>query len=1003
MSDLCFIDRIHDADLENPDAAAIVFHGKASSYRDLAKRASALSATFHATGLSIGCRVGIHLRRSPDLIATLLAVLKLGATFVPLPIDSPVERNKLVAEMADLHFLVVDDKNSGSFPARTRIPLDGINTNGLSSPPALEIDDDTLAYIMFTSGSTGRPKGVMVRRRNVSYFLGAVEQLIRFREWRKMLAATTFGFDISILELLLPLAHGGTILLADDHESKSSEELIRLGAAQGRCLVQATPTMWRMIVSSGWFEESEIGALCGGEALPFDLARKLHDHAAIAWNLYGPTETTIWSFGHRLSPEDFTDPARSVSIGRPLEGTGYAIDTTEPDGRIGELRIAGPGVAAGYFRRPDLDADRFVASATGGTLEYRTGDMVEERSDGTLGYVGRKDRQVKLNGFRIEPGEIEHVLNALPGVAQSAIKLAEDNRANKRLVAYVVSNEAIQDTQALENWGSVWDASYTLQRGSGLAEETGYTSSFTGKPIEEEAVRAWASATADRVLQSSVDSVLDVGCGVGLLGEYLLNTGVSNYHGCDLSGAAIEAAHGRLTDRIGSSQRWTLSCVPAHDLRANMSKPVDLVVLNSVVQYFPDKSYLSLVLSEAVDACRTGGKIIIGDIPAVSLRPSIAAEMRLAHPKLSDEVFASRANEIGRGELWLDPAEIDNIVRKMKRVAAVEIDLRLGDGEDEMTRFRYDVILHLDTDDRKRDDSGEVFKFDELASSGIRLSQWLASAPGSFILKNIPNRRLRANLPPSNNKIYDGIASDISYVAADFGPHEIRTWANENHRSVCIRWSEPVSGAKIDIAVTSHGSVSTAFESPRQSLTDEKDITPFKWYVDRARDEKFRAALLASLPQYMVPSTFVYLSRMPLTHNGKVDYSALPVSLSPTPIKATKEITGSARDRIASVWSSILDVPDPPLDRPFLAAGGSSILVTELARQLSSMFGVKIPIVDFFVHTTVTSQAAHIEGLVSGTTAGSPPEANIHLLAQAERRHQALAKARSRRNAIHEE
>jgi amino acid adenylation domain-containing protein len=1001
MSDLSFLHRIHDMSLQDPYAVAIEFHGEATSYGDLAGRVAALSAAFLEAGVLHGSRVGLHLRRSPDLVATLLSILTLGATFVPLPVDSPAARNKLTAEMANLNFLVVDGDNSEHFPAPKRITLDALCAQGVHAPLTAAIDDNTLAYIMFTSGSTGQPKGVMVARRNAAYFLDAVDQLIEFREWRKMVAATTFGFDISILEMLLPLARGGTILLADDRESKSSEELVRLVAGQERCLVQATPTMWRMIVSSGWFQDCEVGALCGGEALPFDLARVLHDRSKAAWNLYGPTETTIWSFGHRLAAEDFVDPTKSLPIGRPLPGTGYTIETASECGRYGELRINGPGVAAGYFLQPTLDVGKFVLSDSNGALEYRTGDIVEERPDRCLAYVGRKDRQLKLNGFRIEPGEIEHILDRLPGVAQSAIKITEGDGGSKRLVAYVIPDER-SHAQAVEDWSSVWDATYRLQEDSDIAEGTGYTSTFTGCPIEEQAVRTWARATADRVLQSSPDSVLDVGCGVGLLGEHLLLAGLSKYYGCDVSSAAIESARNRLTDRVGSSPQWALSCKAAHDIRNGVSELFDVVLLNSVVQYFPDGDYLSVVLQEAIAVCRHGGKVIVGDIPANSLRSIMAAEVRSANTALSDTVRANRALEIGHGELWLDPAEFETIARGLKRVAAVEIDLRLGDGNDEMTRFRYDAVLHLDTDDRQHQDINGTYDFIDIVSKGDRLSQWLDAAPGAFILKRIPNRRILGDLPALNSADRDGKFGMDALAAADLAPHEIQRWAKNKGRSVCIRWSEPVTGAEIDIAVTSLGGVSPAFEDSCQRVpTGEEDVAPLTWATDRMRDDHFRLALSGVLPHYMIPSDFVYLSRMPLTYNGKVDYSALPAIEAwrpPAVMQIRKTVNGSVRDQVADAWSSILNLAEPPLQQPFLSAGGSSILIAELAHQLSGLFEVKIPIVDLFVHTTVTSQATHIETLMGGTSGGRSGEFDVHFAAHSDRRRQAFSTARSRRN-----
>ncbi|MHC2295853.1 AMP-binding protein [Rhizobium mongolense] len=1011
MADLNLLRKIQEFSWRTPDHPAIEFHDEVTTYEDLASRVAAISKHFLAAGIYVGSRVGIHLRRSPDMVAAILAVLNVGAAFVPLPLDSPKARNRLVAELADLNLLIVDDELHGSdFPARNHMRLNEISFAGNPILPVAAFDEQELAYIIFTSGSTGQPKGVMVRRCNLDYFLDAIDQVVDFCRWNRILAATTFGFDISVLELLLPLANGGTLILADDHQSRSSDALIRLAEGRERCLIQATPTMWRMIVSSGWIPDCDVGAICGGEVLPTQLARELFDRSKAAWNLYGPTETTIWSFYHCLSEADFADPGKAVPIGYPLPGTSYAIEKADGELGDGELRIDGPGVSGGYFRRPDLNQGKFTSASEYGPFDrFMTGDLVVERNDGRLIYVGRKDRQVKLNGFRIEPGEIERALDRLPFVEQSAVKLTETRSSEKCLTAFIV---APQLEERVESWGAVWDAAYDLHGQTSIAEGTGYTSTFTGKPIGETQIKAWAQATADRVLGFSPGSVLDIGCGVGLLGERLLREGLVKYQGCDLSSAAVAAAQKRLAQQFGQSPRWQLSCVPANEIRTAVSGPFDLVLLNSVVQYFPDEDYLAAVLQQAIALCRHGGKIVVGDIPAASMKPvmaRIAAEAS-ASDGSADADVEQRIKTIGRGELWLDPADFTRITQSQRRVAATDLDLRLGESDDEMTRFRYDAVLHLDSDERTACHVAAVYDFEKDVPKAGDLSEWLKTAPDAFILRQIPNPRVLGKMGQRRHDAIASVERDEAQVlpltpTSDLTLEDFRRWGTAKRRAVRIMWSEPITKGSVDLCVTPLNSFSSLFERSHLSrILGHQMPQSVSGSTKRQRDSKVRKLLAEILPHYMIPSQFVYLSKMPLTYNGKVDYKALQTVDLPQ-FAQEKEIElpdGSKRDRIAAMWSALLSIDEPPLDLSFFLAGGSSILTVELARRLSNAYGVDVSVVDLFVHTTITDQAEHVERLLSNRPTERTERANNKIIDAAIRRHNAALARRSGRVSLRE-
>ena len=318
------------------------------------------------------------------------------------------------------------------------ITLESATAAGATLQP-VQVEADELAYVIYTSGSTGRPKGVEVPHRAVVNFLESIGQEPGLAADDTLLAVTTLSFDIAVLELLLPLTRGAAVAIASRATAVDPVALQAALAASGARVMQATPVTWRMLLDAGWAPVPGFRAFCGGEALPPDLARELLAAGVELWNLYGPTETTIWS-----SLEQVKSGGAAISIGRPIANTQIRIlDAGLRDvapGAIGEICISGAGVARGYHHRPELTAERFVPDSSGdGARLYRTGDRGRWRADGRIECLGRLDHQVKVRGFRIELGEIESVLAAQPGVAQAVVHVLGDGAA-ARLVAWVVAD-----------------------------------------------------------------------------------------------------------------------------------------------------------------------------------------------------------------------------------------------------------------------------------------------------------------------------------------------------------------------------------------------------------------------------------------------------------------------------------------------------------------------------------------------------------------------------------
>ncbi|HEY0736592.1 MAG TPA: amino acid adenylation domain-containing protein, partial [Herpetosiphonaceae bacterium] len=444
--DRCVHDLVTAQVERTPDAVAVRCGVEALTYAALHAQATQLAGYLRAHGVGPEMRVGLCVERSVELVVAVLAVWHAGAAYVPLDPSYPQERLAFMIADADLALVLTQRALLAVLPP-VDAPLvvldrDAEAIAATPSLPSVARDPAQLAYVLYTSGSTGRPKGVQVAQGAVVNFLHTMQTAPGIAATDVLLSVTTLAFDISVLELLLPLTVGAQVVLVDRTVASDGVALGQALTASGATIMQATPATWRLLRDAGWDGRAGLRVLCGGEALAPELAAYLLPRVRDVWNLYGPTETTIWSTRQRV--QDASGP--TLPIGRPVGNTQASVLDANgqrvPIGVVGELYLGGAGVARGYRGRPDLTAERFVPdgwSGQAGARLYRTGDLARYRADGTLEYVGRIDHQIKLRGFRIELGEIEAVLHAHPAVQTAVVVVREEQPGEPRLIAYVVS------------------------------------------------------------------------------------------------------------------------------------------------------------------------------------------------------------------------------------------------------------------------------------------------------------------------------------------------------------------------------------------------------------------------------------------------------------------------------------------------------------------------------------------------------------------------------------
>ena len=485
------------------------------TYSELNVKANEVANRLRSLNVGPESLVGICLERSIEMLVGLLGILKAGGAYLPLDPEYPVQRLQFMLEDSNARFLLTNRTLLSDLPpfSGTTVLLDAedLHSSQPDTNPAVTVRPRNLAYTLYTSGSTGRPKGVQIEHRSVVNFLTSMGQVPGLTSDDVMMGITTLSFDISGLELFLPLITGARVEIVTREIASDGESLRAAIENSGATVMQATPVSWRMLLHAGW-PKRQLKVICGGEALSRELARKLLGNSQSVWNVYGPTETTIWSSLYRITGDD---DSAIVPIGRPIANTqmyvlNERLESVEV-GESGELFIGGEGLARGYANRPELTAEKFIANPfQPGARLYRTGDLARYREAGDIEFIGRKDHQVKIRGYRIELGELEAILEEHPDVRHAAVTVQEVE-GDARITAYFVPKESGESlAQELRIWAKTKLPQYMVpttfvqvdrmpltangkvDRGA-LPESAGdhYFSSFQKDDIEQNLVSIW--------------------------------------------------------------------------------------------------------------------------------------------------------------------------------------------------------------------------------------------------------------------------------------------------------------------------------------------------------------------------------------------------------------------------------------------------------------------------------------------------------------------------------
>ncbi|MFI9811920.1 non-ribosomal peptide synthetase [Saccharothrix variisporea] len=957
-------DLLRRAAARDADRVAVRDAERALSYRELVEAAHRVANHLLDLGCVKGDRVVSRLPRGVDAVVAQVAIMAAGCVYVPVDADyPPAVLDEMLARITPRH--VIDDLDDPAIKACS------------TRPPEVRIDPADGAYVIHTSGSTGTPKAVLVSH-------GAITQstLARWHRYPDLvdgfLMVSPMTFDSSMAGVWWTLTQGGTLVLAPPDPVALVAELRRVlsDPATGVSHTLLTPTLYRQVLDGLREPRTAVRhVVVAGEACPESLVRRHHEVLPDVElvNEYGPTEAAVWCTSGVLRPGE------DVTIGTPIPNVALLVVGEDgepvPAGEDGELCVTGDQLAAGYLGDPELTARRFVPlPGRPDRTMYRTGDRARVLPDGRFAVTGRLDDQVKVRGHRVDLAGVRARLAECRGVSDVALALKDRPSDGKVLTAYVVP---VADLRAVEaevrdTWAQVVDEVADTASAAGTDFDTsGWKSSYTGELLPDEDMVEWVEHTTAVLREGEPRSVLDLGCGTGLP---LLRVAphTDRYVGVDVSARTLDGLR-RAVDAAGLSQ-VELRRGEASDVADFAGGGFDLVVSNSVSQYFPGADYLDRTVRGAVAATGTGGRVVLGDVRDLSLLWEFHTSIALAKASEdtpADVIAARVARRVeDEAQLLVDP-------RWFATVPGVHAEVRPRRGwrHNEMTAFRFDAVLHT---------QAQLLDVEWREWHGMReLQALLDRRPEVVGFRRVPNART-AGLTAVAEALrtgFDGTvvdlrvlesARDLSAVIPEALFDLAQTHGYRCHLSRAAGWD----GGAFDLALVRRDFAPGALPRfPAPEVAGPLTTDPLrKRAVGAVRGTlvtRLREHADAVLVPHERPGAYVVLAELPTTRHGKVDFAALPAPDLGRPELDTPFVAPrtAAETAVAEVWRAVLGLDRVGVDDDFVELGGDSLLAATCAVRLTEQLDVALPSGALFSAPTVRELALLVENATPRTPA----------------------------------
>ncbi|MDJ1175086.1 non-ribosomal peptide synthetase [Roseofilum capinflatum] len=1021
------IHQLFEAQVERtPDSVAVVFEDEQLTYRELNQRANQLAGYLQGLGVGPEVLVGLCVERSLDMVVAMLGILKAGGAYVPMNPAEIGQRLAFICQDTQASVLLTQQSLLGALPQIEIevVCLDGgweQNSIDPKATPLSAVTAENLAYVIYTSGSTGKPKGVPIAHRNLSPLLHWGYEHLGLTQSDRCIQYLSYYFDWSVWEIFITLTSGASLFIPEEEEARNFTKTRDFIEQNQITVLHGTPTQFQNLITDARPLRTLKYACIGAEALSYALVERSHQLLppdCRIFNMYGPTEATIITTVleiDRLNIGNYQHLA-TVPIGFPVANARCYI--LNADGRTqsidvpGELWISGDGVARGYINRPELTSEKFVlhSDSDGQPSDrlYKTGDLARYLPDGNIEYLGRIDDQVKIRGFRIELGEIEAVLSKHATVSQVVVVAREDIPNKKRLVAYVVSplsdSSTTVEEEQVQQWGKLWDEAYKkpAEEWDSTLHIGGWNDSYTGKALPAIQVEEWVDCTVKRILALQPKRVLEIGCGTGML-LFRIAPHCDRYWGTDVSVEAIRYVEQQISGtRLAPAV--TLRATPADDLEG-IDAGFDTVVINSVISMFPSMDYLVRVLENVATLVEPGGAIFVGDVLSRPLLAAFHTSVQLARTPGSvsaTELQHCIQNRIAReNRLNIDPEFFIALKQHLPQISHVEIQLKRGHYQNELTRFRYDVVLHIGkpapnpaeppvyvnwgqdnltvTDIRHQLQETSPARFKTLK----RLLQ--TSSPEILVVTGVPNARIWQDLQAIERLASRECPETVGELRQQISPGGIEPedWCqleSEVNYRINITWSS--NNGKNSGKNCGEAYYDVVFvRNDRNIIPDssiiappENELKPWSAYANQPYTGKkhhqlipqLREFLQEKLPDYMVPSAFVVLDKLPLSPSGKVDRRALPAPDKSRPLLDVELVAPRTptEEILAGIWAKILSLDEVGVLDNFFMLGGDSIQATQLISRVRDTFGIELSLHRLFESPTV----AEFGELILGAT-----------------------------------
>lgn len=990
-SNLLLHELFAQSSIRYPNNIAIQTSQKTLTYLELAMYSTYFAKKLVKLGVKPNQLIAIVMEKGWEQVVAVLSVLKSGAAYLPIdPLESE-ERLAYLLKISKAEIVLTQKKyercpkwpNDKKIISITTIPTKKNRDTFFE----FRQKNTDLAYVLFTSGSTGVPKGVMISHQNALNTILDINARFSINSRDKFIALSQLTFDLSVYDIFGCFAVGGTLLIPDAAHIQNLQHWETLLFQNKVSVWNSVPALMDIFVdylekrySSTVPDHALRVVLLSGDWIPLKLPEKIRrtlgENIAII-SLGGATEASIWSILYPI--EKIHVEWKSIPYGRAMKNQSFYILDKDfnfiAPGKTGELFIGGLGVAKGYWHDTERTSAQFIQHPTLGRL-YRTGDLGSYLTDGNIEFKGRVDFQIKIAGYRIEINAIQKYLLDFPNVEQAIVLPYLEGR-HQKLAAYLVLNHSKYLTESDGNleyeqinyWQKIYDDLYKKELSdtqNPTFHTAGWVSSAQNKVIPASHMHEWVENTAKRILSLQAKSIFEIGCGTGLL-LFRISPYVQAYKAIDFSRNTIECLQKQLKDL--AIKNVHLYVGEAKDLQT-FNEACDLVILNSVIQYFPSVNYLIEVLNQSVDKVKAKGHIFIGDIRSLTHQRAFYSTILLEQqPHLSDarewKLLLDDLIE-KEDELVINSDFFYSFQKTNPRVSHVEILVKEGQFQNEINCFRYDVILYIEHPINNINESVIWQNWETQETSFEQLHTDLLKNENHYLaLKNIPNKRTVglkkiANYGVDSNSIIKLLSTLNEHrgILQDYAldPNVFFDLASRYNFFVTVKWSDKNSVEFFDVIISK-----SVCKDYLASFNSESNLTkpltsyanlPILSRINKALISNIKVFLKAYLPWYMVPSYFAILQQLPINANGKIDRKSLTKIVDRPFQKDIELATTPTQKKLLEIWKKLLNIPTLGIYDNFMEVGGTSLLAVQLVGEIYIDFGVTIHIQDILINAS---------------------------------------------------